>query len=220
MKERIKWVVVGFGFMVGIQIMTSLLFMALMKLVASNPDSIAEQYPGALIFGFTLGAFLVGGFIIGRVEETLRIGDAVIAAVAALALSMIVYLVLPDGNRDQFTGAKWLSEATQVTTWWGLLLALPPLVAAALGAYLGSLMSTPVESAMERFVAILGLIAAFVGPLIAFAIGTVVLPGYASAAGLGVILAGIAVCYWMFARGSHRVEDVSINSDHRHGQPL
>jgi hypothetical protein len=218
MKERIKWIVAGFGFMVGIQMLTSLMFMALRQVVEVRPESVSAPYLGVVIFGLTLGAFVLGGFIIGRVEETPRLADAMLAAMATLAFSALIYLALPEGSREQFTGSKWLTDVagTTASPWLSVSLALPPLIAAAVGAYLGYLITTPVESALERFIGVLGLVGAAGGPLIALIISGLALPWYVPVFGLLIILASMGICYWLFTRRLHEVEAVSIIPEHRH----
>jgi len=172
MKERVKWIAIGFGFMVGIQVLASLLLIGLTQRLKASPNLIMEPYWVFVIFGLTLGAFFFGGFVIGRVEEEPRITDAMIAGVATLALSVIVFLALPECDRNQFTGSKWLADpfGNTASTWVSAPLITPALIASALGAYLGYLMTTPVESMVERFVAILGLAFAIAGPTIALII--------------------------------------------------
>jgi len=215
MKERVKWIAIGFGFMVGIQVLASLLFIGLTQMLEASPNLVLEPYWVSVTFGLTLGAFFFGGFVIGRVEEAPRITDAVIAAIATLALSVIVFLALPESSRDQFTGSKWLADAARNTTspWTSALLVAPALIASALGAYLGYMMTRPVESMVERFVAMSGLACAIGGSIIALIISGFILPWYAVVAGLAIILAGIVISYWMFSRGAHAVEDVSINQE-------
>jgi putative flippase GtrA len=75
-------------------------------------------------------------------------------------------------------------------------------------------MTTPVESMVERFVAMAGLACAISGPIIALIISGFILPWYAVVAVLAIILAGIVISYWMFRRGAHSVEDVSISPEH------
>jgi hypothetical protein len=213
MKERVKWIAIGFGFMVGIQVLASLLFIGLAQMLKANPNFALEPYWVSVIFGLTLGAFFFGGFIIGRVEEAPRITDAVIAAIVTLALSVIVFLALPESSRDQFTGSKWLTDAAGNTAspWVSALLIAPALIASALGAYLGYSMTTPVESAVERFVAMLGLALAVGGPIVALIISGFILPWYAVIVVLAFILSGFMISYRSFKRAAHEMDDVSIS---------
>jgi hypothetical protein len=215
MKERIKWIAIGFGFMVGIQVLASLLLIGLAQMLKASPNLVLEPYWVFLVLGLTLGGFFLGGFIIGRVEEAPRITDAVIAAVVTLALSVIIFLALPESSRGQFTGSKWLADAAgnASSPWVGALLIAPAFIVSALGAYLGYSMTTSVESAVERFVAASGLACAIGGPVIALIISGFILPWYAVIVGLALILSGFVISYRMFKRGSHETEDVSISAE-------
>jgi hypothetical protein len=166
-------------------------------------------------FGLTLGAFFFGGFVIGRVEEAPRITDAMIAAIATLALSVIVFLALPESSGDQFTGGKWLDGAAGKTAspWVSALLLAPALIASALGAYIGYLMTTTVESAVERFVAMSGLACAIGGPVIALIISWFILPWFAVIVVLALILSGFVVSYRLVKRAAHETKDVSISAE-------
>jgi hypothetical protein len=201
--------------MVGIQVLASLLFIGLTQMLADSPNLFLEPYWVFVIFGLTLGAFFFGGFVIGRVEEAPRINDALIAAIVTLALSMIVFLALPESSRDQFTGGKWLADAAGNTAspWVSALLIAPALIASALGAYLGYSMTTPVESVVERFVAIVGLVCAIGGPIIALIISGFILPWYAVIVGLALILSGFVISYGVFKRAAHETEYVSISAE-------
>lgn len=215
MKERVKWIVVGFGFMVGIQVLASLLFIGLAQMLRASPNLVLEPYGVFVIFGLTLGAFFLGGFVIGRVEEAPRIIDAVIAAIVTLALSVIVFLALPESSNDQFTGSKWLADAAgnASSPRVGALLIAPALIASALGAYLGYSMTTQVESMVERFVATLGLACAIGGPVIALIIGGFILPWYAVTVGMVIILSGFVISYWLLKRAAREADDVFISLD-------
>jgi hypothetical protein len=74
-------------------------------------------------------------------------------------------------------------------------------------------MTTAVESAVERFVATLGLAGAVGGPVIALIISGFIWPWYAVIVVLALILSGFVISYRMFKRGSHETEDVSISAE-------
>jgi len=213
MKERIKWIAIGFGFIVGIQVLASLVFIGLTHMLADSPSNILAPYWAFVIFGLTLGAFFFGGFIIGVVEEAQRVADAVAAATATLALSAIVFMALPESSRNQFTGSAWLSEAASInpSPWISVLLLAFALFASAIGAYVGYLMTIQVESMVERYLAMLGLAGAIGGPIVALVISGFILPWYAVIAGLVVILSGFVSSYRFFKRGVREAEDVSIS---------
>lgn len=211
-KTRIKWILAGFGFMVGAQVLTTLLFSLLRRLAEASPGTVESTQWALVIFGLTLGTFLLGGFIIGRVEEAPRFYDALLAAALTLLCSTLVYQALPVESRAQFTGGIWLSGGSNeaISFWLSNLLAVPPLVAAALGAYLGYLMTSPVESALERFVGGLGLVGAVLAPVTVLITMGMSLPWYVPLALLVVLLVGIGLSYWFFTRGLHEVDDISI----------
>ncbi len=217
MKERIRWIAIGFGFMVGIQVLASLMLIGLGQMPERISDLVFSSYWAFLIFGMTLAAFFFGGFIIGRVEERPRVADALIAAIATLALSAIVYLILPESNRNQFTGSGWLAEAfgASASPWISALLIVPALAVSALGAYAGYQMTTPVEGMIERFIAMLGLACAIGGPIIAVIISWFIMPWYLVVPLLAIILLGIVNRYNYFKRGVHEARDVSISQEGR-----
>jgi len=217
MKERIRWIAIGFGFMVGIQVLASLMLIGLGMMLERSPGIILGPYWAFVLLGLTLAAFFFGGFIIGRVEEKPHVVDAVVAAIATLALSAIVYLILPESSRTQFTGSGWLAEAFGATAsaWISALLIVPALGGSALGAYAGYLMTTPVEGMFERFIAMLGLAGAIGGPIAALIISWFILSWYSVVAMLVIILSGIVISYRFFKRGIYEVRDVSITQEHR-----
>jgi len=216
MKERIRWIAIGFGFMVGIQVLASLMLIGLGQMPERSPGISLSSYWAFLIFGLTLAAFFFGGFIIGRVEEMPRVADAVIAAIATLALSAMVYLVLPESSRNQFTGSGWLVEAfgASASPVISALLVVPALLASAIGAYVGFLMTTPVETMIERFIALLGLAGAIGGPIAALIISWFLVPWYIVIALLVILMLGIVNRYRFFKRGVHEMRDVSISQEH------
>ena len=220
MNKRIKWIIVGFGFIVGIQALTTLLF--LLMLQATEQSNGALNQFAAVLFGLTLGAFVLGGFIIGRVEEEGRMLDALTAAAAALAFSALVYVTLPEGTRDLFTGSKWLTEAAGVPApaWLSTLQMLPAFGAAALGAYLGYQMTMPLETALERFTGFIGVASAFIGIGVIYVVGSLALPWYWLAVLVAVLLAGLGGSYWFFKHGEHEFEDAAILIEHRREIPV
>ena len=142
--------------------------------------------------------------------------DAVIAAIATLALSAMVYLVLPESSRNQFTGSGWLVEAfgASASPVISALLVVPALLASAIGAYVGFLMTTPVETMIERFIALLGLAGAIGGPIAALIISWFLVPWYIVIALLVILMLGIVNRYRFFKRGVHEMRDVSISQEH------
>ena len=59
MKERIRWIAIGFGFMVGIQVLASLMLIGLGQMPERSPGISLSSYWAFLIFGLTLAAFFL-----------------------------------------------------------------------------------------------------------------------------------------------------------------
>lgn len=221
MKERMKWIVIGFGFMVGIQVLTSLMFSLLLQISQQYPGTVESDQWVLVIFGLTLAAFLMGGLVLGRFEKEPRVYDALWAAVLTLMVSNIMFYVLPEGTRQQFTGSKWLLDADGqfAPLWLSVVQMLPALGAAAVGAWAGYHMTTPVEPGWERFVGLLGLVGATVGIVVVFVIGSLVIPWYWLALALALVVIGLVLTYKNFKRGVYEIEEIAILPEHRHGQP-
>lgn len=220
MKERMKWILIGFGFMVGIQVLTSLMFSLLLQITQQRPGTVESDQWVLVIFGLTLGAFLIGGLVIGRFEERPRIYDALWAAVLTLIFSNVMFYVLPADTRQQFTGSKWLLDATgqMAPLWLSVAQMLPALGAAALGATFGYYLMAPVSQAWERFIGGLGLGGAIAGVAVGFVVGSMVIPWYWLALVLVLFIAGTLYSYHIFKRGEHDLEALHILPEPRHGQ--
>ncbi|MFN7928268.1 MAG: hypothetical protein U0Y68_10010 [Blastocatellia bacterium] len=221
MKERMKWIGIGFGFMVGLQVLTSLMFSLLLQITNQRPGTVEGDQWVLVIFGLTLGAFLIGGLVIGRFEEKPRIYDALWAAILTLIFSNVMFYVLPADTRQQFTGSKWLLDANGqlAPLWLSLLQMLPALVAAAFGAALGYHMTIPVSPLWERLTGLLGLMGSVAGVGIVFVIGSLVIPWYWLALVLVLFVAGTVYSYYAFKRSEEELEGLHILSAPRHGQP-
>ncbi|HEX4945215.1 MAG TPA: hypothetical protein VFZ34_00955 [Blastocatellia bacterium] len=219
MKERMKWIIIGFGFMVGIQVLTSLLFSLLLQISQQSPGTVESDQWVLVLFGLTLAAFLIGGLVIGRFEEQPRIYDAIWAAILMLMCSNVMFYVLPEGTRQQFIGSKWLLDANGqlAPLWLSVVQMLPAIGAAAVGAKLGYHMTIPVTEEWERFVGMLGLMGALGGVAVAFVLGSMVIPWYLVVVILALVVVGSRLIYNSFKRSLHEIEDITILPDHRAG---
>jgi MFS family permease len=238
MKDRIKWMLVGLGFTFGLQVIISLIFTGIAVSAAQSQTGIQQGTISVLVFGFTLGAFLIGGFVIGWMSEELRIADALIVALITLILSALVYTALPsEGSRGTFVTASWLSEMTTTTAPDGLtrtvshiafggrslLFAVLALIASAVGNYLGWHVRVPEEGVLDRVALVVGLVGAIVGPFVLLSIGghdpsrpdQPNLPWYFLAIVLVLLLVIIGVGFVMFTRESHYEDEISISPEHR-----
>jgi hypothetical protein len=233
MKERIKWILVGFGFTAILQFLISLAFTGLAFSAARSGVAGEQGAISLYVFGFTLGAFLVGGFVIGWMSEEQRIPDAVLVALFTLAVSAIIYTALPgEPSRAQFVTGSWLSEsltranadgssstATQIAfTARSGLFALLAFTASAIGAYWGWHVKVPHEGFIDRAALLIGLAGAVVGPYILVATSgdrdAAGLPWYVLATLLVVLLVIVGVGYVMFTRESHYEDEISISPEH------
>ncbi len=225
MNTRIKSMVGGLGFAFGLQVIISLIFTGIAFSAARSETGIQQNMITLLIFGLTLGAFLIGGFVIGRMGDTFYVLDAIIVALLTLILSTLIFLMLPDMNRDQFVTGLWLSGGSRSLTFTfrSLLFVGCSVVASVIGAYIGSRVSAPRESMLDRTALILGLIGAVIGPFILLAISggdptnpnQPNLPWYFLLIVFILLLVIVGAGFIMFTRVSHYEEDISINPDVR-----
>src|SRR5215475_4396100 len=117
MKDRVKWILVGFGFTAILQLLISVAYTGLAFSLANSQSGPEQGAISLYVFGFTLGTFLVGGFVIGWMSEQLRVLDAVLVAVFTLIVSAVIYTALStEPRRAQFVTASWLSEPALSTS--------------------------------------------------------------------------------------------------------
>src|SRR5438128_4641915 len=107
MRDRIKWTLIGLGFTFGLQIIISLLFSGI-----SAPRNQLDIFL-MIAYGLSLGAFLIGGFVIGWMSEELRVLDAVLVTVVALLLVLLGFAALPNGNRGPFVTGHFSTALTR-----------------------------------------------------------------------------------------------------------
>jgi len=225
MKNRIKWVLVGLGFTFGLQVLISLIFTGVAYSAAGRGASVPEGTTSVVVFGFAVGAYLVGGFVVGWMNEKLHIGDGIVVALLTLLVTVVVYFALPGGNKAQFVNGMLLSDPAGNLALSGKSIAFiaAGILAAALGAYIGWHATVPQEGIFDRVALALGLIGAIVGPFILLAIGgqdptnpkQPGLPWYFLAVVLLLVLVIMAVGFVLFARESREAEEISISPDRR-----
>jgi hypothetical protein len=225
MKTRIKWVLAGLGFTFGLQVLISLVFTGVAYSAAGPGTSVSQGTTSVVVFGFAVGAYMVGGFVVGWMNEKLRVGDGVIVAVLTLLLTIVVYLALPGGNKAQFVNGILLTDPAGNLAFSGKSIAFiaSGLAAAALGGYIGWHATVPQEGVFDRVALALGLIGAIVGPFILLAVGgrdpnnpnQPGLPWYFLLIVLVLVLIIIGVGFMLFARASQEGEEISISPDRR-----
>jgi membrane protease YdiL (CAAX protease family) len=225
MRNRIKWILAGVGFTFGLQVLISLIFTGVAYSAARPGTSVAQGTASIVVFGFAIGAYLVGGFVVGWMNEKLRIGDGVLVGLLTLILTAVVYVALPGGNKGQFVNGILLTDPTGNLALSGKPIAFIALaiLTAVLGSYIGWHATVPQEGVFDRVALALGLIGAIVGPFILLAVGgrdpnnpdQRGLPWYFLAIVLVLVLVIIAVGFLLFARASQEGEEISISPDRR-----
>jgi hypothetical protein len=224
MRNRIKWILVGLGFTFGLQVVISLVFTAIAYSAARGsavpPDTIVIA-----TFGFMLGSFLIGGFVVGWMSEEVRVLDSLIVGVLTLILTLFVYTALPAGNKGQFASGYLLANVTR-----GAVFVVSALIAAAIGAYWGSHVKAPQEDAVGRIAILVGLVGAVAGPFVLLALGGADptnpsqpnLPWYFLVIVILLVLIIVGVGFVLFTRESHYDDEISISPEHHkdEGSPV
>jgi hypothetical protein len=218
MKDRTKWILVGLGFTFGLQVLISLAFTAVAYNAASSPAGMPQDTFTMAAFGLTVGAFLIGGFVIGWMSEEVRVLDSMLVTIITLALVFLVYTALPHGNKAQFVSGYLLDDLRR-----GTLFLVLALIAAAVGAYWGWHVKVPQEGVLDRIALLVGLVGAIVGPFVLLAIGgrdpnnsnEANLPWYFLVIVLVIVLAIVGVGFLMFTRESRGAEEISISPDRK-----
>ncbi|MEK6301249.1 MAG: hypothetical protein AABO41_11045 [Acidobacteriota bacterium] len=217
MRDRIKWVLVGLGFTFGLQVLISLAYTAI-AYSAARGSAAPQDMIVITAFGFMLGAFLIGGFVVGWMSDEMRLLDSVLAAALTLILTLLVYLRLPSGNKGQFVSGYLLNNVNRAALFVGLAL-----IATVIGSYWGSHVKVPQEGRLDRVFLLLGLVGAVVLPFVLLAVGgndptnpnQSNLPWYFLVVVILVVLAIVGVGFVLFTRESHHDDEISISPEHR-----
>jgi len=218
MKDRTKWILVGLSFTFGLQVLISLAFTAIAYSAAGSQTGVPQDTFIMTAFGLTLGAFLVGGFVIGWMSEEVRVLDSMLVTVITLALVFLVYTALPHGNKAQFVSGYLLNDLRR-----GIAFLVLALIAAAIGSYWGWHVKVPQEGVLDRIALLIGLVGAIVGPFVLLAIGgrdtsnpnETNLPWYFLAIVLVIVLAIVGAGFFMFTRESRDAEEISISPERK-----
>jgi MFS family permease len=217
MRDRIKWILVGLGFTFGLQVIISLIFTGIAYSTSGSAADVVSDTAVAVAFGSTLGAFLIGGFVIGWMTEELRVVDSLIVAVATLILTLLVHTALPTPNKGQFISGDLLSNVSR-----GTVLAVLALIAAVIGAYWGWHLKVPQEGILDRIALLVGLVGAVVGPFVLLALGgrdsgnpdAPNLPWYFLVIVIVLVLVIVGIGFVLFTRESHYEDEISISPEH------
>ncbi len=223
MKDRIKWILVGLGFTFALQVIISLIFTGIAYSNKGSEADVVSDMAVAVTFGLTVGAFLIGGFVIGWLTEELRVVDALLAAVSTIALTALIYIGLPKGNKAQFITGFLVSDVRQDFLLNDVLrisvLAVLALIAAAIGAYWGWHLKVPQEGRLDRIALLVGLVGAVVLPFVLLAVGgrdpnAPNLPWYFLVIVIVLVLVIVGIGFVLFTRESHYDDEISISPEH------
>ncbi|HJQ71084.1 MAG TPA: hypothetical protein VKA70_19065 [Blastocatellia bacterium] len=214
LRDRVKWALVGIGSTFGLHVIISLIFASIAQPASSSTMSV-------IVFGMGLGAFLIGGFIVGWMSEELRLIDSLVVVITTLALTTIVMLVLPATSREQFVTVLPLGDLTGHPAESLVFISLAG-VAAVAGTYIGWHVTVPQEGIVDRIALVVGLLGAIVGPFLLLSVGgreqgsnQPALPWYFLGIVLLLVLIIMGVGFFMFTRESHHEEEISISPDRK-----
>jgi cbb3-type cytochrome oxidase subunit 3 len=220
-QNRIRRILAGLAFTLGLQVIVSLVYTGLAFSAASSRTALPEGTVSIIALGVTLGAFLIGGFVVGWREGKFPLVDALVVALLTLILTAVVYVALPSGNKAQFVGGAWLTDhaghiAIAAPT---LLFVALTVIAALIGAYWGWRTALRSEGQLASIAVLAGLMAIIFGPCILLAIGRD--PTNTSNPGLPLLFLGIVfalllaivgIGFWLFSREARRESTYEANT--------
>jgi hypothetical protein len=226
-RNRIKWMLIGIGFTFGLQVIISLAYTGLAYSAAYSRTALPQGTVSTIALGVTLGAFLMGGFVVGWREGRFPLAEAVVVALLTLMLTAVVYLALPSGNKAQFVSGAWLADQMGHVAVTGptLLFVALTVVSALIGAYWGWRTALHSEGRLASIAVLVGLLAIVFGPCIWLAVGhdptnsaNPGLPLRFLAIVFALLLVIVGVGFWLFTREARREstheEDLSISPEH------
>jgi cbb3-type cytochrome oxidase subunit 3 len=220
-RNRIRHILTGLGFIVGLQVIISLVYTGLAFSAAQSRTALPEGTVSIIALGVTLGAFLIGGFVVGWREGKFPLADALVVALLTLIVTAVIYVALPSGNKAQFVSGAWLADQTgniAITATTLLFVALT-VIAALIGAYWGWRTALRSEGRLASIALLVGLMAIIFGPCILLAIGRD--PTNTSNPGLPLLFLGIVfalllaivgIGFWLFTREARRESTYEANT--------
>lgn len=212
MKINIRPILVGTAVIFGLQLVLAILIRVYAASVAQGQADLltAGASFNMLFLGVSLGTFFVGGLFLGFLEERLALGEPVLAAVVAMALSAGVStgFGLPDNT--------FLLAYAQKGAWGSFFMTVAIGVLATLGGTLiGERIKIPsAEDALARSVVVIALALVLAGPfyfLIPYG-----LPWYIAIIATLVIMVLVGVGYYRFVQGATfetSIEEISISPE-------
>jgi hypothetical protein len=205
MRAIVKRVLVGIGLMYAIQVVFLLLIIRYLMPV-SGP---IEFHNLIAHLGYTLAAFVAGGYVMGWMAERILIVEPLVASIGAL----LIDFVFTQAGLLKGTGVFLFSLALQEKDYRNaLVIAAVAVVAAIAGALAGERRTVPEEDWMSQTFLVLGLSGLLLGPF--FLLGTYLPIGYLLIIG-AALFAGILIAGYRWVRVSSRVEEISISPTER-----
>jgi hypothetical protein len=215
MKHRLKWMLLGLGFTFGMQAVISLIAYLLFGKTQAPQGIIL-----VLLFGLTLGTFLVGGFVIGLMSEKIHLLDSAIVATTAILLTSFLFL-LASSTSSYYLTIHWLHDSAGRISFTGqnFLYIILALVTAMAGTYIGWRVQAPQERQFDRIALLIGLMGAVIGPFVMFSFegsenagaNEQQFPWYFLVIVILLVLVIMGVGFLMFTRESHHADDISIS---------
>jgi hypothetical protein len=159
--------------------------------------------------GYTLAAFIAGGYVMGWMAERIVILEPLIAAIAAL----LIDFVFTQAGLLKGTGVFLFSLALQERDYENaLIIAAVAVVAAIAGALAGERRTVPEEDWVSQTFLVLGLSGLLLGPF--FLLGIYLPAGYLVIIG-AALFAGIVAAGYRFGKAGSGAEAISISSTER-----
>jgi MFS family permease len=215
MKHRLKWMLLGLGFTFGIQAAISLIAYLLFGKTQAPQGVIL-----VLLFGLTLGTFLVGGFVMGLMSEKIRLLDSALVALTTILLSSLLFLLTSSAG-NYYLAINWLHDSAGHISITGqnFLYIMMALLAAMAGTYIGWRVQSPQERQFDRIALLIGLMGAVIGPFVMFSFegadsanaNDQHFPWYFLVIVILLVLVIMGVGFLMFTRESHHADDISIS---------
>lgn len=200
MKERVKWLLAGVGIMYVTQLIVLLAIRYLM------PHSGPEEFHNLMAaIGYTLVAFLVGGFVMGLMAERILIWEPALAAAVALLSDVISNQA--GFLKDIFLFGLALEEGAYGTS---LMILAVAVVAAIAGSLAGERITTPREDWISQVLLLVGLAGLFLGPFLV--LGSYLPMVFQVIIGLA-LLGGILIAAYRFGRTERPMAEISIHPE-------